>query len=104
MRLWASIRTSRPRFPFATFEVYGGSSKRMVPAGASSNVSEDEKPHRSVGRQHPDTHADRAAPGDPEREGSGSVPSDLDRLFRGPGVRDQSLRQPPQPPPPPRPP
>ena len=24
MRLWASIRTTRPRFPLATFEVYGG--------------------------------------------------------------------------------
>src|ERR1700681_23507 len=94
MRLWASIRTTRPRFPFATFEVYGGSSKRMVLAGASSNVSEDEKHHRSVGRQHPHTHADRAAPGDPEREGGGSVPSDLDRLVRGPGDRDQDLRKP----------
>src|SRR5260370_16897639 len=105
MRLWASIKTSRPRFPFATPGFYGAT--EFKPGGTSEpqrqNGIEDEKPHRGRGRQHPDPHADRPAPGDPEREGGGPVPPDLDRVLRGPGDRGQHLRQPPSPSPPPPP-
>src|SRR6202521_2013624 len=61
--------------------------------------TEDEKPHRGLRRQHPDTHADRPAPGDPQREGGRSVPADLDRLLRGAGDRKQDLGQPARAPP-----
>src|SRR5450759_1131795 len=100
MRLWASISTTRPRFPFATFVSYGPPQHDQI-SGAEKperySGPEDEKPHRGLRRQHPDPHADRAAPGDPQREGGRPVSADLDRVVRGPGDRNQDLGQPARP-------
>src|SRR6266481_568191 len=102
MRLWASIRMSRPRLPFATFGFYVPRERHPVTAAPVEVAGtlrtggydgfEDEKPHRSGCGQHPDPHADCPAPGDSQREGSGPVPADLDWFLRGPGDSDQDLR------------
>src|ERR671925_1075860 len=103
MRLWASIKMTRPRLPFATFGFYGWKERHLGPglrvqiAGTlrtgGYDGSEDEKPHRGVRGQHSDSHADCPAPGDPQGEGGGSLPPHMDRLLRGAGHRDEDLRQ-----------
>src|SRR4029077_18315610 len=49
MRLWASIRTTRPRFPFATFGFYGPPS-RQTPGHA---ISKRGVPESTGGRMAP---------------------------------------------------